>query len=112
MTVEEPVRRIRREAGRLRAVRTALEQAQAAIPAPSLEELAEMEKGERPVSAEAHLLGVLQAATCELENAEDDLRYAVSTKALSRLETAWQRGDLPNALDLRRIRSALSARQA
>jgi len=112
MTGEEAVRQVRREAGRLRAVRTVLEQVQADLPAPSPEELAEMANGERPVSAEAHLLGILQAAIRELENAEDDLRYAVSTRALSRLQKDWQRGDLPDELDLRRMRAALSARSA
>jgi hypothetical protein len=112
MTVEEAVRQVRREAGRLRAVWTALERAQADLPAPSMEELAEMEKGVRAVSPEAHLLGVLQAATSQLESVEDDLRYAVSTKGLSRLEKDWQRGDLPDELDLRRIRAAVSARSA
>jgi hypothetical protein len=112
MTVKQAVQQVRREAVRLRAVRTVLEQVQAAIPAPSPEELAAMAKGERPVSPEAHLLGVLQAAIVELENVEEDLRYAVSTKALSRLDKHWQRGDLPNELDLRRMRAALSARNA
>ena len=112
MTVEEVVEQLHREAGRLRAVRTALERMQADIPAPSPEELAEMERGERPVSVEAHLLGVLQAVISALENAEDDLRFAVSTKGLSRLEKDWQQGKRPDKLDLRRIRAAVSARKA
>ena len=112
LTVEEAIRQVRREAGRLRAVRTVLEQVQAAIPAPSPEELVKMTRGELPLSAEAHLLGVLFATTSALENVENDLRYDVSAKALSRLEKDWQRGDLPNELDLRRIRSALNERKA
>jgi hypothetical protein len=103
---------VRHEAGRLRTVRTVLEQVQAAIAAPSPQELAQMARGERPLSAEAHLLGVLRAAIAELENVEDDLRLGVGAKTLSRLEKNWQRGDLPDERDLRLIRAALSERNA
>jgi hypothetical protein len=112
MTAEEAVWRVRHEAGRLRAVRTVLEQMQAAIAAPSPQELAQMARGERPLSAEAHLLGVLRAAAAALDNVEADLRLGVGTKTLSRLEKDWERGDLPNELDLRLIRAALSERKA
>ena len=111
MTVEEAVQRVRREARQLRITRMVLEQVQAAIAAPSPEELAEMERGERVLSAEAHLLGALQAATSELENVENDLRLNVSAWDRSRLERDWQRGVLPNE-ELRWIRSALSRRNA
>src|SRR6185295_7308005 len=86
MTVKEAVRQARREAGRLREARTVLERVQAAVTAPSPEELAEMERGERPVSAEAHLLGVLEEAIGGLENVENDLRFTLSAKALWDLE--------------------------
>ncbi len=108
MTVKEAVRRARREAGRLRDARTVLERLRAALPAPSPEELAQVERGECPPSAEAYLLGVLQAAISELEDVEEDLRYAVAAKTLSRLERDWRRGALTNELPW--IRSALSAR--
>ncbi len=111
MTVEEAVRQVRREARQLRITRTILEQVQAAIPAPSPEELAEMERGERVLSAEAHLLGALQAATAELENVENDLRLNAGAWALSRLERDWRRGVLPDE-ELRWVRSALSRRNA
>ena len=71
-----------------------------------------MERGERPLSAEAYLLGVLRAAASALENVENDLRLGVGTKALSRLEKDWQRGELPDERDLRLIRAALSERKA
>lgn len=69
-----------------------------------------MERGERPVSAEAHLLGVLEEAIGGLENVENGLRFTLSAKALWDLEKDWQRGNLPNKRDLRLIRSASSRR--
>jgi hypothetical protein len=111
MTVEEAIRRIRREAGRLADVRTVLEQVQAALAAPLPEEVEEMAAGNRPVSAEAHLLGALQAAIVDVENVEEDLRFAVSRDALRRLEEDWKRGRRPDSRDLRRLRSALDARR-
>jgi hypothetical protein len=112
MTVEEAVRQARREARQMRVTRMILEQMQAAIPAPSPEELAEMERGVRPVSAEAHLLGVLEEAIGGLENVENGLRFTLSAKALWDLEKDWQRGNLPNQRDLKLIRSAASRRNA
>ncbi len=111
MTAEEAVWRVQREANRLRAVRTALEQVQAAIAAPRPEELAEMASGERPLNAEAHLLGVLRAAVGQLDDVEADLRFGVATKSLVRLERDWERGELPGETDLRRIRAVLSERK-
>jgi hypothetical protein len=112
MTANEAVRQIRREAVRLRAARAALERVQGAIAAPSLQELTEMERGERPVTFEAHLLGALQAVIGGLENVEDELRIALARKTLSRLERDWQRLDLPNERDLRLIRAAVTDRKA
>src|SRR5687768_6241548 len=89
MTVKEAVRQVRREVRQLRTTRTILAQVQAALAAPSPEELAAMAKGERPLSAEAHLLGVLQAAAAELEDVENDLRLNVSAWGLARLEKSW-----------------------
>jgi hypothetical protein len=109
-TVKEAIREVRREAGRLRAVRRVLEQMQAAVAAPSPEELAEMAKGVRPLSAEAHLLGVLEEAIAGLENVENGLRLNLDAKALWQLEKDWQRGNLPAERDLRLIQAALSAR--
>jgi len=109
-TVKEAVRQIQREAGRLRETRTVLKRLQAVLAAPSPEELTAMERGERPVTAEAYLLGVLQAAASRLEDIENDLRLAARSKTLARLEKGWQRGNL--AAELEWIRTALRTRKA
>jgi len=111
MTVDEAVRQIRRENGRLKEVRSALERVQAAVAAPLPDEVQQMAEGARPVSAEAHLLGVLQAALVDLEDVGEDLRYAVSKDALLGLEEAWKKGRRPDAIALRRMRAALEARR-
>ncbi len=110
--MKETIQQVRREARRMRDVRRALEGLRAAVAAPSPEELAEMAKGRRPLSAEAHLLGVLQRAINELQNVEDLLRFALDAKALWELERDWHRGRRPAESDLRLIREALSARNA
>jgi hypothetical protein len=110
--VKEAIRQVRREAGRLRAVRKALRQVQAAVEAPAPEELVEMTKGARPLSAEAHLLGVLEEAIEGLEDLEGGLRLNLDAKTLWQLTKDWQRGSLPAQFDLRLIQRALSARKA
>jgi hypothetical protein len=112
VTVAEACRQIRRAARRLAEARTGLEQVQAAVAAPLPEELEQMAAGSRPVSAEAHLLGMLQAAIVEVENVEEDLRFAAAKNTLRRLEKDWKKGRRPEARELRRIRSALEARRA
>jgi len=112
MTVAEAVRQIRREAGAVGKARQALERVQAAIAAPLPEEVAAMAEGSRPVSAEAHLIGILQAAIVELENVEEDLRYLVGKDALRRLEEDWKRGSRPNRREIRCLQAALEARRA
>jgi hypothetical protein len=84
----------------------------AAVAAPSPEELAEMVHGLSPLSAEAHLLGVLQRAIEGLQSVEDLLRFALDAKTLWELERDWHRGHRPSETDLRLIREALSARNA
>jgi hypothetical protein len=109
MTVEEAVRQIRRGAGRLRETQKILEQVQRAIAAPSAQEVREMADGTHPLSAEAHLLGVIQDALRALENVETDLRFAAAKRTRQRLEREWKRGKLPHGLEIRSIEAALAA---
>jgi hypothetical protein len=51
-----------------------LEAAQSTIPAPTLEEVAEIRLGRRPLTQEAYLLGNLQRAILGAENVGSDLR--------------------------------------
>ena len=51
-----------------------LQEAQASVPAPGLEEVAEMRQGKRPLTREAYLLGLLQRALVGTENLASDLR--------------------------------------
>lgn len=51
-----------------------LQEAQASVPAPSLEEVAEMRQGRRPLTREAFLLATLQRAMIDAENLASDLR--------------------------------------
>lgn len=112
MTVKEAVLQIRREAGRLGRARRVLEQVQVAIEAPSPDEVARMAEGERPVSAEAHLIGALQRARIDLEDLEEGLRYAVLKETRLRLDEDCNRGIRPSETELRRIRAGLEARGA
>lgn len=50
------------------------QQLQELIPPPTLEEVAEMRAGARPVTRRAYLIGRLQAFMCDLENVASDLR--------------------------------------
>jgi hypothetical protein len=109
LTVDEVVRKIRRGAGQLRETQQILEQVQRAIAAPSAEEVREMADGARPLSFEAHLLGVLQDAIRALENVETDLRFAAAKKTRQRLEREWKRGKRPHELEIRSIEAALAA---
>lgn len=51
-----------------------LQGAQALVPAPSLEEVAEMRQGKWPLTREAYLIGLLQRALVGTENLASDLR--------------------------------------
>lgn len=51
-----------------------LQEAEALLPAPSLEEIAEMRRKERPLTREAYLLGLLQRVAVGTENLVSDLR--------------------------------------
>lgn len=50
------------------------QQLQELIPRPTLEEVAEMRKGTKPVTRHAYLIGQLQAFMCDLENVASDLK--------------------------------------
>jgi hypothetical protein len=51
-----------------------LQEAEALLPAPTLEEIAEMRQGRRPLTREAYLLGLLQRVAVGAENLASDLR--------------------------------------
>jgi hypothetical protein len=51
-----------------------LQEAQALLPAPTVEEIAEMRRKERPLTREAYLLGLLQRIVVGAENLASDLR--------------------------------------
>ena len=51
-----------------------LQEAQMTIPAPSLEEVAEIRQGKRPLTKEAYLLGLFQRSIVAAENLASDLR--------------------------------------
>ncbi len=61
-----------------------LQEAQASVPAPTLEEVAEMRQGKRPLTREAYLLGLFQRALVGAENLASDLG-AVDEESLSRV---------------------------
>jgi hypothetical protein len=51
-----------------------LQTAQSTIPAPTLEEVAEIRQGKRPLTREAYAIGNLQRVILNAENAVSDLR--------------------------------------
>jgi hypothetical protein len=59
-----------------------LQTAQGVIPAPTLEELAEMRRGERPLTPEAYLLGLCHRSLLAAENLASDWRE-IDLKTLS-----------------------------
>jgi hypothetical protein len=62
-----------------------LETLQERIPAPSIEELAAIRAGGRPLSPEAHAIGVLQRTIMSLENGIWDLRTGLEMETLAQL---------------------------
>ena len=56
-----------------------LQAAQATIPAPTLEEVAEIRMGKRRLTPEAYLLGLYQRAIVGAENLASDLRFDFET---------------------------------
>lgn len=111
MTIEEAVRHIRREAGKLRRIRKALEKGQRAIKPPSEDEVLQMQAGSCPLSVEAHLIGALQKALIHLNDCESELRFAALRSTLAGLEEDWKRGRVPKEFELRPIRAGLQVRK-
>jgi hypothetical protein len=56
-----------------------LQNAQDALPAPTLDEIAEMRQRKRPLTREAYLLGLLQRVAVGAENLVSDLRIDEET---------------------------------
>lgn len=61
-----------------------LQEAEALLPVPSLEEIADMRLKRRPLTREAYVLGLLQRVAVGAENLASDLR-AVDEEILSRV---------------------------
>ncbi|HEV8577893.1 MAG TPA: hypothetical protein VGX68_02325 [Thermoanaerobaculia bacterium] len=112
MTVNEAVRQIRREAGRLARKLKDLEQIQDEIDAPPPDEVARTVQGQQPIGAGLHLIGLLQAALVGLEGVILDLRDGVRKDELLGLERDWQPGIRPEKAKLDRILAGLDARRA
>ena len=66
-TAEEVVRLLEEALEKLQA-------AQTSIPAPTLQEIAEIRQGKRPLTEQAYLLGLFQRAILAAENVASDLR--------------------------------------
>jgi hypothetical protein len=70
-----------------------LQQLQELIPRPTLEEVAEMRAGTRPVTRYAFLIGQLQGYMCDLENVASDLRvdleYQFDPEGAEKLESFY-----------------------
>ena len=62
-----------------------LEALQARIPAPSSEEIAAILAGDRPLSPEAHAIGLLQRTIMSFENGIWDLRTGLEEETLAQL---------------------------
>lgn len=85
----------------IRLLEEALEKLQAAqrsIPAPTLQEIAEIRQGKRPLTERAYLLGVFQRAMLAAENAASDLR-AVDLETLCNVHELKLSGVELNAIE-------------
>lgn len=112
VSIEEAVREIRLQAGRLAKVRRALNQILRSCALPSAAEIREIGARNRPVGQEVRFIAALCRAVAELEDCETDLWLATERKILDRLEKDWQQGWRPHGLKLRRIERAVAARRA
>lgn len=81
-----------------------LQEAQASVPVPTLEEVAEMRQGKRPLTREAYLLGLFQRVLVGTENLASDL-WAVDEETLGRVHEI----DL-SSLELNAIEEAVARR--
>ena len=75
-----------------------LETAQSTIPAPTLEEVAEIRQGKRPMTQEAYLIGNLQRVILGAENVVSDLRV-IDLKTLRNVNKLNLSGVELNALE-------------
>ena len=75
-----------------------LQAAQSSIEAPTLEEVAEIRDGKRPVTPEAYTLGMLQRAILEAENVASDFR-ALDEKTLRKVHELRLSGADLNAIE-------------
>ena len=91
-------------AGMFESAMELLEEAQASVPAPTLQEVAEMRQGKWPVTREAYLLGLFQRVLVATENLASDLR-AIDEETLSRVHEI----DL-SALELNAMEEAVARR--
>jgi hypothetical protein len=83
-----------------------LQEAQDELPAPSLKEISALRSGES-FSVAVYLIGLLQRAIVDIENASSDLRAAFEEEGLSCLESMR-----PNAADIAAIETALNERRS
>lgn len=81
-----------------------LQEAQASVPVPTLQEVVEMRRGKRPLTREAYLLGLLQRVLVGTENLASDLG-AIDEETLSRVHEI----DL-SSLELNAIEEAVARR--
>jgi hypothetical protein len=75
-----------------------LQAAQATIPAPTLEEVAEIRQGKRPLTPEAYLLGLFHRSILAAENLASDLR-AVDPETLRNVHELQLSGLELNAIE-------------
>lgn len=75
-----------------------LQAVQSTIPAPTLEEVAEIRQGKRPLTQEAYLLGNLQRAILGAENVVSDLR-AIDPETLRNVHELSLSGVELNAIE-------------
>ena len=83
-----------------------LQAAQATIPAPRLEEIAEIREGKRPLTRDAYLLGVFQRAILGAENLASDLR-TIDLETLGNVHELQLSG-----VDLNAIEQAVAERRS
>lgn len=76
---------ILKQSSHLDQIAQTLQEAQAALPVPSLEEVAALRSG-GPLSAAAYLNGLLQRVILSVENAASDLRTGMEEETLSMMD--------------------------
>jgi len=75
-----------------------LQAAQTSIPAPTLQEVAEIRQGTRPLTEQAYLLGLFQRAILAAENVASDLR-AIDVEMLRKVHELDLSGVELNAIE-------------